>query len=139
MNFLLDTNAVSEWTKPQPNPGLVSWLNAVDEDRVFLSVVTLTELRYGIERMTAGKKRQRLEEWLASDLAGRFEGRVLSIDSSVADACSRLIARAERLGKPMQAMDAYLAASAEVHDLTLVTRNDSHFAAVTPSVLNPWS
>src|SRR5690242_9445540 len=64
VSFLLDTNVVSEWTKPYPNPGVVGWLETVDEDRVYLSVVTLVELRYGIERLAVGKKRKRLEEWL---------------------------------------------------------------------------
>ena len=87
MSFLLDTNVVSDWTKPNPNPGLIAWLEEVDEDRVYLSVVTLTELRYGIERLAVGKRRKRLDDWLQHELPLRFEGRILSIDSTVADAC----------------------------------------------------
>ena len=138
MSFLLDTNAVSEWMKPQPNPGLISWMETVDEDRVFLSVVTLVELRYGIERLPASKKRRRLEDWLGHELALRFEERVLSIDSIVAHACGRIVARREALGRPIEAMDALLAATAEVHRLTLVTRNDSDFETTIPC-FNPWA
>jgi toxin FitB len=139
MSFLLDTNVVSEWIKPRPNPSLIAWLEEVDEDRTFLSVVTLTELRYGIERMAPGKRRNRLENWLQHELSLRFEERILNIDSAVAHACGRLVAQREKLGRPMEAMDAYLAATAEVHHLTLVTRNDFDFQGTVRSMLNPWS
>lgn len=138
MNFLLDTNVVSEWVKPRPNPGVVAWLEEVDEDRTFLSVVTLTELRYGIERMSAGSRRKRLDEWLAEELPLRFEGRVLTIDRAVADVCGRVVARGEGIGRWMEAMDAFIAATAEVHQLTLVTRNTSDFDSLVKNVLNPW-
>ena len=138
MNFLLDTNVVSEWIKPHPNPGLIAWLEEVDEDRAFLSVVTLTELRYGIEHLAPGKRRRQLEDWLEHDLSLRFEDRILSIDSAVADACGRIVAQREKLGRPIEAMDAYLAATAEVHHLTLVTRNDSDFEGAVRSILDPW-
>jgi predicted nucleic acid-binding protein len=139
VSFLLDTNVVSEWRKPHPDLGLIAWLEEVDEDRVFLSVVTLTEIRYGIERLAVGKKRRQLEDWLENDLPLRFENRILSIDSAVADACGKLVARREMLGRPVEAMDAFIAATAEVHRLTLVTRNDSDFEAMVRSILNPWT
>lgn len=138
MSFLLDTNVVSEWTKPRPNPGLIAWLEAIDEDRVFLSVVTLAELRYGVERLATGKKRKWLDDWLRDELPLRFEGRTLSIDPAVADACGRLVAQREAQGRPIEALDAFLAATAEVHGLTVVTRNDSDFSG-TVRCLNPWS
>lgn len=139
MSFLLDTNVVSEWVKPQPNVGVVSWLANVDEDRVFVSVVTLTEIRYGIERMAAGSRRKRLEDWLQSEVPLRFEGRILPIDEAVADASGRVAARSEAAGRPINAIDAFLAATAEVHRLTLVTRNQSDFKAVLKTTLNPWT
>src|SRR5579863_4681848 len=137
MNFLLDTNAVSEWVKPRPNPGLIRWMEAADEDRVFLSVISLAELRYGIERMTAGTRRNRLQKWLLHELPLRFEGRILSVDHRVAEAWGRTVSRSEALGRPIGAMDAFLAATAETHSLTLVTRNVSDFPALK-AVLNPW-
>jgi len=139
MSFLLDANVVSEWMKPHPNPGVVAWLADVDEDRVFLSVITLTELRYGIERMPPGHRRKRLDEWLEEELPLRFEGRILAIDPAVADACGKVVARSEALGRRLEAMDAFLAATAEVHRLTLVTRNTSDFQPTVKGVLNPWT
>jgi len=139
MSFLLDTNVVSEWMKPHPNPGVVAWLADVDEDRVFLSVITLTELRYGIERMAPGHRRKRLDEWLEEELPLRFEGRILAIDGAVADACGKVVARTEALGRRLEAMDAFLAATALVHRLTVVTRNTSDFQPTVRGVLNPWT
>lgn len=138
MSFLLDTNAVSEWVKPRPDPGLIGWMEAADEDRVFLSVISLAELGYGVERMPAAKRRKRLEEWLRHELPLRFEGRILPIDADVAEAWGKIVSRSEAGGRPMGAMDAFLAATAEVHRLTLVTRNVSDFPLLK-AVLNPWS
>jgi len=137
VSFLLDTNAVSEWVKPRPNPGLIGWMELADEDRVFLSVISLAEVRYGIERLSAGARRNRLERWLRDELPLRFEGRVLPIDNKIAEAWGRTVSRSEALGRPMDAMDAFLAATAEVHRLTLVTRNVSDFPTLK-SAVNPW-
>jgi predicted nucleic acid-binding protein len=139
MNFLLDTNVISDSTKPRPSPELASWLAQVDEDSVFLSVVTLTELRYGIERMAAGSRRKRLDVWLQQDLPLRFEGRILPLDAAIADACGKLVARSESAGRPIQPRDAFIAATAEVYGMTIVTRNASDFKAVLKAVLNPWT
>ena len=137
MSFLLDTNAVSEWVKPRPNPGLIAWMEAVDDDRVFLSVVSLAELSYGVERMPDGKRRRRLAEWLQHELPLRFEGRILPIDDRIADAWGRTVSRSEAAGRPMSVMDAFLAATAEVHSLTLVSRNVSDFWLLK-AVVSPW-
>lgn len=138
MSFLLDTNAVSEWVKPRPDPGLIGWMEAADEDRVFISVISLAELGYGVERLPAGKRRRRLEEWLRHELPLRFESRILPIDSAVAEAWGKAVSRSQAAGRPMGAMDAFLAATAEVHRLTLVTRNVSDFPLLK-AVLNPWT
>jgi len=139
MSFLLDTNVISEPMKQQPNKGALAWLAGVNEDTVLLSVVTITELRYGIERLAAGRRRRRLDEWLREELTARFAGRILPVDLEVADACGRLVARNESLGRPIEPRDAFIAATAEVHGLTLVTRNAIDFKATVKHVLNPWT
>ncbi len=78
MNFLLDTNVISEPMKPRPNAGVLAWLAEVDS--VFLSVVTITELRYGIERLATGRRRDHLDRWLRKDLTSRFGQRILPVD-----------------------------------------------------------
>ena len=138
MRYLLDTNVVSEWTKPRPNPGVVEWLAQVDEDEVFLSVVTFAELRHGIERLPAGRRRRQLDAWLRGELAQRFEGRIALIDGAIADEWGRLVARHQARGRPIRAMDGLIAATAQVHALTLVTRNAADFQLSVKSVLNPW-
>ncbi|HEY3777644.1 MAG TPA: type II toxin-antitoxin system VapC family toxin [Rhizomicrobium sp.] len=138
MNFLLDTNAVSEWVKPRPDPGLMDWLATIDEDRVFLSVITLAELRRGIDRMPGGRRRHRLDEWLQNDLPLRFEARLLPIDDRIAEEWGRTVARREASGRPISAMDAFVAATAAIHALTLVTRNVEDFRS-SVEVLDPWT
>ncbi len=138
MRFLLDTNAVSEWAKPAPDPELIAWLADVDEDRVFLSVVTLAELRHGVARLPAGRRRSRLDHWLREELPLRFEGRILPIDEAVASAWGDIVAQREAVGRPIGAMDAFIAAIAQVHDMTLVTRNVADFQASLASIVSPW-
>jgi toxin FitB len=139
VSFLLDTNVVSEWVKPRPDLGVMKWVAEVDEDRAYLSVITFTELRYGIERMTTGQRRKRLADWLDDELPLRFEGRVISIDDRIADLCGRMIARSEAAGRRLEAMDAFIAATAEFHRLTLITRNTADFEPVLKDIFNPWT
>jgi len=138
VSFLLDTNVVSEWTKPRPNSGLMQWLSQADESHVFLSVVTIAELRYGIERLPQGKRRRELDEWLQGELPRRFEQRIILIDGPVCDEWGRVTARQESRGRSMHAMDAMIAATALVHGLTLVTCNAQDFHTALKSIVNPW-
>lgn len=139
MSFLLDTNLVSEWVRPRPDPGVVSWLAQVDEDRLLLSVVTLAEIRRGIERLAPGARRRRLDDWLREELSLRFEGRLLPVDGAVADRWGEIVARREGVGRPIGSMDAFIAATAAVHALTLVTRNTRDFEGAVETVIDPWS
>jgi predicted nucleic acid-binding protein len=139
VTFLLDTNVVSEWVKPRPNPGLMSWLVAVDEDRVFLSVVTLAEIRFGIDRMPDGRRRRRLDDWLRIELPSRFESRVLPINEPIANEWGKVVARRAAAGRQIGAMDAFVAATANIHELTLVTRNIDDFRLSLNALINPWT
>lgn len=138
-DFLLDTNVLSEWLKLRPSPHVISWLKEVDEDRVFISAVTLAEVRYGIERLPASKRRNDLEQWLVNDMRLRFERRILPVDPDVADEWGRIVARAEAQGRSISSMDAFVAATAAVHELTVVTRNIRHFRFVVQNILDPWN
>ena len=139
MSFLIDTNVVSEWVRPQLNPGVVAWLDAADEDGIFLSVVTLAELRHGIARLPESRRRTRLDEWLRNELPLRFDGRILAIGPLVAAEWGDVMAEHERRGRPISTMDAFIAATARVHRLTLVTRNAGDFAESVPAITNPWA
>lgn len=139
MRYLLDTNVVSEWVKPRPNADVVAWLAEANEEDVFISVCTLAELRFGVASMPKGKRRDQLDQWVGSDLPARFDGRIVSIDIPIADAWGDIQARARRKGSVIGAMDGLIAASAEVYQMILVTRNTRHFEAAGTTMLNPWS
>jgi len=140
MSFLLDTSIVSEWAKPRPNARVVAWLAAVDEDRTFLSVVTIAELRAGVERLARGKRREALDRWLRDDVSARFGSRILPVDLAIADRCGRIVARCAERGRSIAAMDALIAATASVHGLAIVTRNVALFADAAPeSAIDPSS
>ena len=139
MSFLLDTNVVSEWLKPEPDANVLQWLSEVDEDSVWLSVITLAEIRFGVERMPPGRRRAALAAWIENDLAARFEGRIVGIGLGIADAWGTFMARGARQGKTIAAMDGFLGAIALAQGLTLVTRNTADFEPMGVPVLNPWT
>jgi len=136
--FLLDTNCISELIRPRPEPRVVDWMEAADEGLLHLSVLTLGEIRKGIASLQQGKRRTSLETWLEIDLRARFSGRIVPIDSAVADRWGSVMAAARRQGRIVPVIDGLLAATALHHQLTIVSRNASDFAAVHVPVLNPW-
>jgi predicted nucleic acid-binding protein len=105
----------------------------------FISVITVAELRHGVERLPAGTRRERLDAWLTEQIPLRFEDRLLAVDAETANGWGRVMARGRADGRPISAMDAFIAATAEQHDLTLVTRNVSDFNALGLRLVNPWS
>jgi predicted nucleic acid-binding protein len=138
VSFLLDTNVVSEWVRPQPDRNVISWLAEVDEDRVFISVISFAEIRRGVEMLMAGRRRERLANWLAEELPLRFEERILDIDPRVAETWGVVMARGQKIGLTLGSMDAFVAATAEAHRLTLATRNVKDFQPLGISLLDPW-
>jgi predicted nucleic acid-binding protein len=139
VSWLIDTNVVAEWVKSRPDERVVRWLAEADEDRLYLSVATLAEVRMGVEALAEGRRKQRLAAWLEDDLPARFEGRILLVDAAVANAWGVVVARARAVGKPLGVMDAFFAATAAVHHLTLVTRNTRDFTSTGIDLLDPWS
>ena len=139
MRLLLDTNVLSEVTKPAPDPRVLHWLNQLDEDRSFISVVSIAEIRRGVALMDAGRKRETLAEWLAQDLPQRFEQRLLHIDEPIALAWGDLMALAKRRGRGLSSMDGLIAATAPAKKLTLATRNTRDFEGFGIDLFDPWS
>jgi predicted nucleic acid-binding protein len=136
--FLLDTNCISELIRSRPEPRVLDWLRAADESLLYLSVLTLGEIRNGAAFLPQSKRRTQLEMWLETDLQVRFAGRILGIDGVIADRWGWLTAEAKRKGRPLAAIDGLLAATALHHNLTMVSRNVNDFASAQVAVLNPW-
>jgi toxin FitB len=139
VNILIDTTVISEMTRPRPDPRVAAFLHETDEDRLFLSVVTLSELSRGVALKSDARTKRALEAWLANDLAERFSGRVLDIDPPIANAWGDLMASAQRRGLALHVMDGFLAATAMTRRLTLATRNVKDFAPLGVSLFDPWS
>jgi toxin FitB len=136
--FLLDTNCISEVVRVKPEPRVMEWIEAAEETLLYLSVLTLGEIRKGLAGLPQGKRRTQLETWLEVELGARFAGRILSIDQSIADRWGLLTASAKAKGKTLSTIDGLLAATAVQHNLTIVSRNVSDFSNTPVPVLNPW-
>lgn len=136
--FLLDTNCISELVRPRPELRVLEWMEAADETMLYLSVLTLGEIRKGLAGLTQGKRRTRLETWLEIVLQARFSGRIVPIDTAIADRWGLLAAEGKRKGKALSIIDGLLAATALHLNLTVVSRNASDFAVTHVPVLNPW-
>jgi toxin FitB len=136
-DYLIDTCILSEFTKPHPAGSVDRWVAATAEAAQFVSVLTLGELEKGIHKLPASRRREMLDRWLI-ELRGRFAGRVIDVNESVALEWGRLSARAEKGGQRIPVIDALLGATALVHDLTVVTRNTSDIARTGAKLLDPW-
>lgn len=138
MSYLLDTCVLCEPTRAKPSSRVLSWLAEQSEEALFLSVLTLGEIRKGAALLAVGPKRRALERWLDYDLPERFAGRILEIDVEAVDLWGRMIATAERNGRPLPTLDSLLASTALSRGLTLVTRNTADFAATGAELFDPW-
>ncbi|WP_027053761.1 type II toxin-antitoxin system VapC family toxin [Mesorhizobium erdmanii] len=139
MRLLLDTNVLSEVTRPAPDARVLNWLHELDEDRSFISVVSIAEIRRGVVLMDEGRKREALVEWLAEDLPQRFEQRVLPVDQPIALAWGDLMGLAKRRGRGLSSMDGLIAATAIARELTLATRNTKDFEGFGIDLFDPWA
>jgi predicted nucleic acid-binding protein len=133
-HYLLDTNIVSEQWAKKPNGRVMAWLDQLNIERSYLSIMTLGEIRKGINRMDTGKKRIMLETWLTRDLKRMYEGHIIPIDSAIVDHWGVLLAEFRN----NDVLDTLIAATAIVCDMTLVTRNERHFHVPGLKVINPW-
>jgi predicted nucleic acid-binding protein len=136
VSYLLDTHVLSELRRKVPDAGVVDWFARRPASTLYLSVLTLGELRKGIEGVADTSRRMALTDWLETDLPGFFAGRILAVDAPIADRWGRLVAAA---GRPLPAIDSLLGATAAQHGLRMVTRNSRDFADLGLEVVNPWT
>lgn len=138
MKAILDTCVISEFIAKQPNPKVVEFLDTLDADDAYLSVITIGEIIKGIEKLPASRRKIELRDWLQDDLLTRFQGKILPLDTDVIVEWGMLVARTELAGKAMPAVDSLIAATALANKMTLVTRNASDFEAAGIEIVNPW-
>jgi len=138
MTYLLDTNVISELVTRQPNPRVIAWIDALDPQEIYLSVITIGELAKGIEKLPASTRKDTLLDWLDSDLLLRFSGRILSVDTATMRTWATLTAQLERVGRPLPVIDSIIAALALQHRFILATRNSADFQDTGVDLVNPW-
>jgi toxin FitB len=139
MRYLLDTNVISELIARQPKQQVLDWLDTLDPHTIYLSVITVGEIQRGIEKLPASSRKQQLEDWLHNQLLVRFAGQTLQIDVNVMLTWGILVAQLDRMGRPLPALDSLIAALAQHHRCTLVTRNEKDFQDIDIFLLNPWT
>ncbi|HST61191.1 MAG TPA: type II toxin-antitoxin system VapC family toxin [Longimicrobium sp.] len=138
MRYLIDTNVFSEPVKPRPNPVVLSWAESQPREALAISTLSLGEVRKGLDLLAHGSHRAALEQWFKVTMREQFRGRVLSVSKDIALAWGRLAAADQKRGRVLPIVDGLLLATAEVHDLTLVTRNERDFVDRGVPVFNPW-
>lgn len=138
MNFLLDTNVVSEAMRKQPSAVVLGWVAAQAGESLFISVITVGELRRGALILAEGKKRKALLHWIETGIKTDFAGRILPVDTAVMERWAQLQAATGKTGRRLPVMDSLIAATALAHNLTLATRNIADFKAARVALVDPW-
>ena len=138
MKYLLDTCVISELVAKKTNPKVINWIDSIDPDSAYLSVITIGEIRKGIEKLPDSRRKTTLHSWLIEELLARFSGKILPIDTEVVLMWGRLIGSLESDGKKMAAIDSLLAATALYNHCSLVTRNEADFKHTGIAIINPW-
>ncbi len=136
--YLLDTNVPSEFSRDRPEPRVVKWLKAQPVTTLFLSAITIGEIRKGLVVTPQGRRRADLETWFHTDLLVWFRNRVLPVTHAIADRWGELDGQCQLKGRPLNTADGLIAATALEHDLTVVTRNVRHFEDLGVAIFNPW-
>lgn len=136
--YLLDTNVVSETTRPEPSAAVRAWLSRQPLSRTYLSATVLGELAHGVARLPPGQRRRRLEAWLEGGLRRSYAGRILPLDEPASLIWGRLMGEGQRAGRTPAFRDCQIAAVAVHHRLTVATRDAAGFAPLGVATLNPW-
>lgn len=137
MNYLLDTCVISELVKPTPNEAVINWMSHTPNERLFLSVITIGEIRKGITKLPESKKKNQLTNWL-NTLLEDYQERIYPINIMVAENWGIIQGKAENNGTPVASVDSLIAAVAQTYNLIVVTRNENDFASTNVTILNPW-
>jgi predicted nucleic acid-binding protein len=138
--FLLDTNVISEFNRTlKPDIRVRAWLEAAENHTLHISVLTLAEIRFGVELLAAGRRRSDLERWLNTELNDWFAGRILPVSRPIADLWGSLRATAQLKGRRISIVDGLIAATALHHELAIVSRNVSDFQFPGLTVIDPWN
>ena len=135
MSYLLDTKVVSELVRPKPDPNVLAWFDRTPDNVLHLSVLSLGEIRKGVENLDVSPRREKLRVWLEQELTDWFGDRLLPVDRGVADRWGIMLSLA---GRPAPTIDSLLAATALHHNLRMVTRNVDDFRFAGLEVVNPW-
>jgi predicted nucleic acid-binding protein len=138
MKYLLDTCVISELVAKSPNPKVVNFIDSLDSDDVFLSVITIGEIAKGVEKLPKSKRKQELHTWLRENLIVRFDRRIIPLETEVMMDWGIMVARLETAGITLPAIDSLIAATTSTHTLTLVTRNVGDFSGTGIEIVNPW-
>lgn len=138
MRYLLDTNVISELIAREPDQHVIDWIDALDPTSIYLSVITIGELRKGIEKLPPSRRKDELTVWLTGNLLIRFADHIVDLTVDVLIAWGVLSGRLERDGTPMPAIDSLIAASVIAGHYTLVTRNEDDFRYANIPLINPW-
>jgi len=138
MNYLLDTCVLSEYTRRKPNEKVIKWVENVEEEKVFISAITIGEIQRGIERLPESHRKTELQGWINNSLIERFGERILPLETQTLFLWGSLTARREASGQPLAVMDSLMAATALQNNLVVVTRNVSDFLPCGVQVINPW-
>lgn len=138
MNYLLDTCVISELIKPRPSQKVVTWIDSIEEEKLYISVITIGEFEKGISKLPTSSKKDRISDWLNEDLLIRFKGRILDLDVNTLIKWGQIVANLENQGRKIPAIDSLIAATVLHHDLCLVTRNTQDFQNCGIKILNPW-
>jgi len=138
MKYLLDTCVISEFTRRIPEDKVIQWIEGIDEDQLFLSVITIGEIQRGIERLPDSRRKIEMQAWVNNHLIQRFNNRVISLDTQTMLIWGSLTARMESAGVPLPLMDSLIIATALQHTMVIVTRNISDFGNRGVQIINPW-
>ncbi len=139
MKYLLDTNIISELISTSPNQKAINFVRGLNEEDLYLSVITIGEIQAGIEKLVKSKKKKQLSQWLENDLLHRFKNRIVTIDIEIMLQWGVINSKLRSIGKPLPILDSIIGATAQSKDFILLTRNKKDFQKLDIEIINPFN